>query len=83
MRYGQAVIESEIPACRWVQLACQRPLNDLARFKGKASPYRFNPRPTDKDGRSFHSAKNLFAFIERLRALCRDRMSHRRPRRSR
>lgn len=56
----------EILACRWVQRACQRQLDDLARFKGKASPYRFNPKLTDKVGRSFLPADNLCAFIERL-----------------
>jgi phage terminase large subunit-like protein len=49
-----------------VQLACQRQLNDLARFKGKGSPYRFNPKLVDRDGRSFCPADNLCAFIERL-----------------
>jgi phage terminase large subunit-like protein len=49
-----------------VQLACQRQLNDLPKFKDKSSPYRFNPKLTDKSGRSFHPADNLCAFIEML-----------------
>ena len=65
-QYAEQVVAGEILACRWVQLACQRQLNDLARFKGKASPYRFNPKLTDRDGRGFHPADNLCAFIERL-----------------
>ena len=65
-RYAEQVVAGDILACRWVQLACQRQLNDLARFKGKGSPYRFNPKLVDRDGRSFHSADNLCAFIERL-----------------
>jgi phage terminase large subunit-like protein len=65
-RYAEQVVAGEIPACRWVQRACQRQLDDLARFKGKASPYVFNPKLTDKEGRSFHPADNLCAFIERL-----------------
>ena len=65
-RYAEAVVEGSIPACRWVKLACQRQLDDLARFKGKASPYRFNPKLTDGKGRSFYPADNLCAFIERL-----------------
>ena len=64
--YAEAVVAGSIPACRWVQLACQRQLNDLVKFKGKASPYRFNPKLTDRDGRRFHPADNLCAFIERL-----------------
>jgi phage terminase large subunit-like protein len=65
-RYAEQVVAGEILACRWVQLACQRQLNDLARFKGKSSLYRFNPKLVDRDGRSFHPADNLCAFIERL-----------------
>lgn len=64
--YAEKVVTGEILACRWVQLACQRQLNDLARFKGKSSPYRFNPKLTDCDGREFHPADNLCAFIERM-----------------
>ena len=63
---AQSVVSGAIPACRWVQLACQRQLNDLARFKGKDSPYRFNPKLSDRNGRGFHPADNLCAFIERL-----------------
>lgn len=65
-QYAQSVVSGVIPACRWVQLACQRQLNDLARFKGKDSPYRFNPKLSDRNGRGFHPADNLCAFIERL-----------------
>jgi len=65
-QYAQSVVTGSIPACRWVQLACQRQLNDLARFKGKDSPYRFNPKLSDRNGRGFHPADNLCAFIERL-----------------
>ena len=65
-RYAEQVVAGEILACRWVQRACQRQLDDLAKFKGKASPYNFNPKLADKDGRSFYPADNLCAFIERL-----------------
>jgi phage terminase large subunit-like protein len=65
-RYAEQVVAGEIPACGWVQRACQRQLDDLARFKGKASPYRFNPKLVGQDGRSFHPADNLCVFIERL-----------------
>ncbi len=64
--YAEAVVAGDLPACRWVQLACQRQLNDLARFKGKGSPFQFNPKLLDKNGRQFHPADNLCAFIERL-----------------
>ncbi|NCV15390.1 MAG: hypothetical protein EBV49_12960, partial [Betaproteobacteria bacterium] len=49
--YAERVVAGEILACQWVQRACQRQLDDLAKFKGKASPYLFNPKLTDKDGR--------------------------------
>jgi hypothetical protein len=65
-QYAEQVLAGEILACRWVQRACQRQLDDLAKFKGKASPYSFNPKLADKDGRSFYPADNLCAFIERL-----------------
>lgn len=61
------MVAGDILACRWVQRACQRQLDDLARYTGKASPYRFNPKLKDsKQGRTFLPADNLYAFIERL-----------------
>lgn len=65
-RYAEAVVGGEISACRWVQRACRRQLDDLARYTGKASPYRFNPKLKDKEGRTYLPADNLCAFIERL-----------------
>jgi phage terminase large subunit-like protein len=65
-RYAEAVVAGDILTCSWVQRACKRQLSDQAKFKGKASPYRFNPKLTDKDGRSFAPADNLCGFIERL-----------------
>ncbi len=65
-RYAEAVVGGDIAACKWVRLACQRQLDDLNRFRGKDSPYRFNPKLTDKQGRSFQPADNLCAFVERL-----------------
>ena len=66
LKYVEQVLAGEIPACRWVQRACQRQLDDLVRYRGKASPYRFNPKLVDKEGRSFFPADNLCRFIERL-----------------
>jgi len=65
-RYAEAVVGGDIAACQWVRLACQRQLDDLNRFKGKDSPYRFNPVLVDKQGRRFQPADNLCAFVERL-----------------
>ena len=64
--YAESVVAGDTPACRWVQLACQRQLNDLAKFRGKGSPYRFNPKLTDRTGKAYYPADNLCAFIERL-----------------
>ena len=58
-RYAESVVAGDILACRWVQRACQRQLDDLARYKGKASPYRFNPKLTDKQVRTFYPADHL------------------------
>lgn len=65
-RYAQAVVAGEIAVCQWVLRACQRQLHDLARFKGRSSPYRFNPVLTDAMGRSYRPADNLCAFVELL-----------------
>ncbi len=55
-QYAEVVIRGEIVASKWVRLACQRQLDDLKRFKGKDSPYRFNPTLTNKAKRfeGFH-----------------------------
>jgi len=65
-RYAEAVVAGDIPAGRWVRLACRRQIDDLARFKGKGSPFRFNPALTDRAGRPFTPADNVCGFIERL-----------------
>jgi hypothetical protein len=65
-QYAKAVVTGRVLTGKWVREACQRQLDDLARFTGRDSPYRFNPTLTDKLGRSFRPADNLCAFIERL-----------------
>ena len=64
--YAKDVVAGKVPTSKWVHLACQRQIKDLIRFKGKESPYRFNPKLTAKNGRPFYPADNLCAFIERL-----------------
>jgi phage terminase large subunit-like protein len=64
--YAKAVVTGRVLTGKWVREACQRQLDDLARFTGRDSPYRFNPTLTDKLGRSFRPADKLWAFIERL-----------------
>lgn len=46
--------------------ACQRQIDDLHRFKGRTSPYRFNPLLSDGTGRKYRPADSLCAFIELL-----------------
>lgn len=41
-RYARDVVSGKILACRYVKLACQRHLDDLAREKDPNWPYRFN-----------------------------------------
>lgn len=40
--YAKAVVAGEIPACKWVRLACQRQLDDLAREPSDAWPWVFD-----------------------------------------
>lgn len=40
--YIADVLSGKIPACKWVKAACQRQKDDLARWKGKNAPYRFD-----------------------------------------
>lgn len=41
--YAREVVEGRKPACRWVKLACERHLKDLAREKEKGWPFKFDP----------------------------------------
>jgi len=53
--YARAVVGGEIPACKFVRLACQRQLDDLERFAGHPV-YEWSPQ----------HANHVCAFIERL-----------------
>lgn len=41
-QYARDIVECQIVACKWVKLACQRHLNDLARAGTKDFPYVFD-----------------------------------------
>ena len=58
-QYAKDVVAGKVLTSKWVRLACQRQIKDLNRFKGKESPYRFNPKLTAKNGRPFYPADNL------------------------
>jgi phage terminase large subunit-like protein len=47
-RYIADVISGNIPACKWVRLACERHLRDLKSAKSKAFPYEFDPEKGDR-----------------------------------
>lgn len=56
-RYAQDVTAGKIPACHWVQLACERQLKDLERWKDRNnSPYYFDEA----------KAERICNFIEKL-----------------
>lgn len=53
LKYARNVTAGHVPACKWVRLACQRHIDDLAR---KEWVYRFDPAKANK----------ICAFIENL-----------------
>ncbi len=46
-RYAKQIVAGKIPAANWTKLACQRQLDDLTRWKGKAAPYTFDRAAAD------------------------------------
>jgi phage terminase large subunit-like protein len=56
LAYARDVISGKILACKWVMAACQRQIDDLARWKVKGSPYQWKPA----------KANEVCAFIELL-----------------
>lgn len=42
LKFARDVVRGKVPACRYVQLACQRHLDDLERSRDKSWPYRFD-----------------------------------------
>lgn len=48
MKYARQVAAGKIPACRYVRLACQRHLDDLAASRRREFKYRFDPAKAEK-----------------------------------
>lgn len=49
MGYAQRVVGGDIPACKWVKAACQRQLDDLARWSSDPLyPYDWQPERADR-----------------------------------
>ena len=55
-RYTREVVKGKIPAGKWTKLACQRQIDDLKRWRGKAAPYRFDKA----------AGERICAFVECL-----------------
>ena len=47
-QYAEAVIRGNIVASKWVRLVCQRQIDNLKRFSGKASPHQSKRRGLDQ-----------------------------------
>ena len=47
-QYAESVVARDTPACRWVQLACQRQLNVVAHLDAKDNIYPRKERPENK-----------------------------------
>lgn len=64
-QYARDVVEGRKIACKWVRLACQRHLNDLARAEA-GWIYQFNPELVDTKGKAYRPAQRVCMFAERL-----------------
>jgi phage terminase large subunit-like protein len=47
-KYAQDVVKGKVPACRYVKLACQRHLDDLAASRKASYKYKFDPAAAEK-----------------------------------
>jgi phage terminase large subunit-like protein len=63
-QYARDVHELRIPACRWVQLAAKRHLDDMARQGADDFPYVWNPELVDTKGKAYQPANRVCGFAE-------------------
>lgn len=63
-QYARDVVEGRIVACKWVKLAAQRHMNDLARSEVGDWPYVFNPELTDAQGKFYRPGERICRFAE-------------------
>ena len=47
-QYARDVLSGEIPACKWIKLACKRHLDDLESSKNKSYPFYFDSKAAEK-----------------------------------
>ena len=64
-QYARDVVEGRQIACKWLRLACQRHLKDLAKADA-GWIYQFNPELTDLKGKTYRPAQRICMFGERL-----------------
>jgi phage terminase large subunit-like protein len=64
-QYAHDVVEGRQIACKWVRLACQRHLNDLAHAEA-GWIYEFNPELIDTKGKAYRPANRICLFAEKL-----------------
>ena len=62
-QYARDVVESRLLACKWVRLACQRHLDDLARAEA-GWRFAFNPELVDLKGKAYRPANRICKFAE-------------------
>lgn len=48
LQYARSVVAGDIPACKWVRLACQRQLDDLDRAESDDWPWVFDPARAER-----------------------------------
>lgn len=63
-QYARDVVEGHVIAGKWVRLACQRHLNDLALSAVGDWAYVFNPELTDPDGKLYFPVERVCRFAE-------------------
>ena len=63
-QYARDVVEGHVVACKWVKLACQRHLNDLALAAIGDWPYEFNPELTNPAGKQYRPVERVCRFAQ-------------------
>lgn len=63
-QYASDVAELRLPASRWVRLACERHLKDLARAEEGGWRYVWNPELVDRAGKPYRPADRICRFAE-------------------
>ncbi|MDH4049975.1 MAG: terminase large subunit [Rubrivivax sp.] len=62
--YASDVVQGRIATCKWVRMACERHLKDLARSDSAGFPYVYNPGLVDTHGKAYRPADRACGFAE-------------------